>query len=115
MKKFLIAFFSLSLAFTASSYAQTEVEITNNAGVAVHSIFSSDTANPDWGPDLLGDDFVLAPGAKVSIIFPAGYSCKVDLKASADPDDQDSISFSGINICEISGIVLQGGGKASAY
>ena len=114
MKKFLIAFFSLSLAFTASSYAQTDVEITNNAGVPVYSVFSSDTANPDWGDDLLGDN-VLQPGEKFTITFPAGYSCKVDIKASADPDDQDSISFNAVNICEISGIVLQGGGKATSY
>ena len=112
MKKFLFVFLFMTFAFAASSYAQTEVEIVNNAGIDIYSIFAGDHENPEWGNDLLGEQ-VLEPGQRLTITFPEGYSCTVDIKASSDADDEDSIMFEAIDICEISGITLKGNGKYS--
>jgi hypothetical protein len=114
MKKISALFLFFTLFCAASSYAQTTVEIVNQAGVDIYSIFASDVNNTAWGEDLLGAD-VLAPGQKIEITFPEGYNCKVDIKASADADDQDSISFDNVDICEVSGIILKGNGKYSVY
>ncbi len=114
MKKFAFALLFLSFAFFTSSYAQTTVEIVNQTGVAVYSVFASSVNHPDWGDDLLGTE-VLNPGQKITITFPAGYDCSVDIKVSADPDDNDSLTFDGVDICEVSGINLKGGGNFSVY
>ena len=98
----------------ASSYAQATIEIVNQAGVEIYSVFSSDQEDPEWGDDLLEAD-VLKPGQKLDITFPEGYHCMVDIKVSADPDDEDSITFTGVDICKIKGIILKGNGKYSVY
>ncbi len=114
MKKFALAFLFVSFAFFTSSYAQTTVEIVNQTGVEIYSVFASSVNHPEWGEDLLGSD-VLKPGEKITITFPAGYDCNVDIKVSADPDDEDSLTFDDVDICEVSGITLKGNGKFSVY
>lgn len=114
MKKFAFSFLFLSFAFFTSSYAQKDIVITNQTGVAIYSVFASSVNHPEWGDDLLGQD-VLEPGQKITITFPEGYDCSVDIKVSADPDDADSLTFEDANICNINGITLKGNGKYSVY
>ena len=114
MKKFAFAFLFLSFALFTSSYAQTTVEIVNQTGVAIYSVFAASSNNQEWGNDLLGTE-MLNPGAKITITFPSGYDCSVDIKVSADPDDNDSLTFDAVDICEVSGITLKGGGKFDVY
>lgn len=114
MKKFAFALLFFSFAIFTSSYAQTSIEIVNQTGVDIYSIFAASVNHPEWGDDLLGAD-VLKPGQKITITFPAGYDCNVDIKVSADPDDEDSLAFDNADICEISGITLKGGGNYTVY
>lgn len=109
MRKSLVLFFFICIA-SAASYAQTTVDIVNKAGVDVYSIYSSDIASPKWGSDLLGDD-MLDEGGTLTITFPAGYSCKVDIKVSGDAADEDQITFEDVDVCKISRIILLGDGK----
>jgi hypothetical protein len=114
MKKFILAFLVAGFGFITSSYAQTTVEIVNNTSVSIYSVFASSANHPEWGSDLLGVE-TLSPGQKVVITFPAGYDCSVDIKASADANDEDSITFDAVDICEVAGISLEGNGKFSVY
>lgn len=114
MKKLFLSLLLVGFASIATSYAQTKVEIVNSTDVAIYSIFASSNNDDQWGPDLL-QKTMLAPGEKLTITFPAGYDCDVDIKVSADANDEDSISFSHVDICEVAGIELFGDGAFEIY
>lgn len=102
--------FVIVLAFIFQAKAQTTLVIVNNTGIDVYSIFASSVNQSEWGRDLLKTN-ILEPGERLTITFPVGYDCSVDIKASADADDEDFILFEGVDICEVSGITLLGNGK----
>jgi hypothetical protein len=69
------------LACAAPALAQTDPSFTivNRAGQAIHEIYVSPTAQPNWGRDLLGTE-VLPDGRGFAVRIPPAAGCRQDVR-----------------------------------
>jgi len=98
----MVVAFILPLASTAEAGTQ-DFTLVNASGVDVFRLFISESATNDWEEDVLGDD-VLLDGERIDVQFSGRDACLWDMMVT-DADD-DSLVWSGINLCQASVVVL---------
>lgn len=86
---------------TVDAFAQDRrVRVINETGHTIVRFYGSNVGTEDWQEDILGTD-VLRPDQSVVINFDDGSGyCKYDFKAEFD--DGDSVTKSGVDVCEVS-------------
>jgi hypothetical protein len=110
MFKTLTAASVLCLAGMTANAADQDFTLYNATGYTIDKVFVSDVGKTTWGPDIMGQDS-LDDGAKVEITFKNGTkSCNYDLKVVYS--DDDTATWSDVNLCELSKIHLHWDRKA---
>lgn len=103
-----LAAITLTLAFLfapITSFAGTQdFTIINQTGYTIYEVYVSETTNDDWEEDILGKD-VLDNGGRLNVTFSGRSACLWDIMV-LDEDD-NSVEWSGINLCEVSVVVLR--------
>ncbi|MCR9249313.1 MAG: hypothetical protein NXI20_02780 [bacterium] len=105
----------LAIVFAGISslaFSQTSILITNDTGIDFFGVHASESEDPYWSDDLLTYD-IFEDESEVEITFPAGMSCLVDIMVTYD--EESSIEFEEVDICEISGIILHYDGTYEIY
>lgn len=96
---------SLLLALAAPAAAGTQdFRLINRTGVEIYSLFVSESSNPSWEEDVLGDS-VLPDGASLLITFSGREACLWDMMVT--DDEGGNVTWDGINLCESSVVVLR--------
>jgi hypothetical protein len=109
MFRTLIAATMLCLAGSAWA-ADQDFSWYNETGYTIDKVFVSSVGRTTWGNDILGQG-QLEDGKKVDITFKSGTSdCQFDLKVVYD--DDDTATWSDVNLCDLSKIHLHWDKKA---
>lgn len=77
--------------------------LVNKTGAPIHNLYLSESANDNWGEDLLGQD-VLAEGASVEIGFSGKKTCIWDLMVK--DEDGEALYWRKIDLCTTARVVL---------
>lgn len=101
-----LALLALSLALPpAPAHAGTQdFTLVNDTGVEINNLYISETSNDNWEEDVLGDR-VLPDGGRMEIEFHGKTACLWDMMARDEAGD--SLTWTGLNLCEASVIVLK--------
>lgn len=106
MKKLIIAAAIAGTAFAPVAVAQgrQDFRVVNHTGHVVMKLQVSSSANPNWGPDLLGDN-VIQNNQAVNVTFARGErDCMWDVKVTYDDDTTNDLRQQ--NLCELSELEL---------
>jgi len=107
MLKAIACAFALIGALTFGSAAAAQEQnftVVNNTGQVVVSLSVSPSSQDNWGPDVLGSEF-LANGEHAQVAFePQEDTCVWDLRVTYD--DGEAAEWRGVNLCEISTVTL---------
>jgi len=110
MLKTLAAASILCAAAFAANAADQDFTLYNATGYTIDKVYVSSVGKKTWGSDLMGDGN-LEDGSKVDIAFKSGTTnCNFDLKVVYD--DDDTATWSDVNLCELSKIHLHWDKKA---
>ena len=89
---------------SAASAGQQDFTVVNQTGFVVVSINVSPSAEPNWGPDILGRE-VLANGETAQVSFDRAENiCLWDIRVTYD--DGDTGDFRQVNLCEVTTVTL---------
>ena len=104
-RMFIVAMVVTGCALLAAPvYSGTQdFKLVNQTGSEVYSLYISESNNESWEEDVLGLD-VLPEGASAVINFSGRRACLWDMMVTDEEDD--SITFEGINLCQASVVVL---------
>src|SRR5258708_7488967 len=110
MFKALAAAAILAFVGTSANAANQDFTLYNATGYTIDKVYVSAVGKATWGSDVLGAD-QLEDGSKVDIAFKSGTSaCSYDLKVVYT--DDDTATWSNVNLCELSKIHLHWDRKA---
>jgi len=110
MLKPLAAVAMLALAGASANAANQDFTLYNATGYTIDKVYVSAVGKSTWGKDVLGED-QLEDGNKVDIVFKSGTNaCSYDLKVVYS--DDDTATWSDVNLCELSKIHLHWDKKA---
>jgi hypothetical protein len=94
----------------AANAADQDFTLYNATGYTIDKVFVSEVGKTTWGADIMGQGS-LDDGSKVEITFKGGTGgCSYDLKVVYD--DDDTATWSNVNLCELSKIHLHWDKKA---
>ena len=106
----LAAVAALCLSGTVARAADQDFTLYNETGYTIDKVFVSAVGKTTWGGDILGRSS-LDDGDKVDITFKSGTTnCDFDLKVVYD--DDDTATWSDVNLCKLSKIHLHWDKKA---
>jgi hypothetical protein len=109
LKTLAVASIVCAAAFAANA-ADQDFTLYNATGYTIDKVFVSDVGKKTWGGDIMGNGN-LEDGSKVDITFKSGTTnCNFDLKVVYD--DDDTATWSDVNLCELSKIHLHWDKKA---
>ena len=110
MFKTLTAAMMLCLAGTVAQAGDQDFSLYNETGYTISKVFVSSVGKTTWGSDILGQG-QLDDSKKVDITFKGGSDeCQFDLKVVYD--DDDTATWSGVDLCNLSKIHLHWDKKA---
>lgn len=99
---------SLTVGYTASGPV-LDFTLVNRTGLTIQEVYVSPTSDDEWGEDVMGRD-VLRNAEAVDISFSRRETeCHWDLKVV--DDDEDTVVWEKLNLCEASEITLMYEGK----
>lgn len=112
MKRVMLVMLGVTLSLAVGSAASGPVldfTLVNKTGLTIQEVYVSPTHDDEWGEDVMGRD-VLEDDAAVEISFSRRETeCLWDLKVI--DDDDDSVVWTKLNLCEASEITLKYEGK----
>ncbi|MEO1084350.1 MAG: argininosuccinate lyase [Acidobacteriota bacterium] len=100
----LAALVALALAATVAFAGTQDFTLVNQTGGEIYRVFISETANDDWEEDILGED-VMPDGDRLDVSFSGRSACLWDVVVMDDAEN--SVTWTGINLCEVSVVVLR--------
>lgn len=101
------AVFLVAVLGGSSAFAGTQdFTIINKTGVEIYSLYVGESSSEDWEEDVLGED-TLPNGSRLNITFSGRKACLWDILVT-DSDDEN-LAWTGINLCEVSVVVLKCG------
>jgi hypothetical protein len=83
--------------------------LVNQTGADINNLYVSETGKASWEEDVLGKA-MLQNGASVPVTFQGRDACVWDMMVK--DKDGNSLTWSGINLCDVKTVVLHCGNKA---
>jgi hypothetical protein len=83
-----------------------DFSLVNNSGFDIYELYISESHSDDWEEDVMGEN-VLSDGERLNMSFRGRAACLWDILAV--DSEGTSVTWSGINLCEVSVVVLRCG------
>ncbi len=110
MKKLCAFAFVFAMMASSAFAGPQDFTLTNNSASDICFLYISPSSSNDWEEDVLGAEECLGSGESVDVIFNGSAEAAWDL-AVEDLEGGREV-YSGINLMEVSEVIIQGGGKA---
>ena len=92
------------LTVSVAQAAQQDFELHNKTGYQIDEVYVSQSAEQNWGEDVMGSQS-LEDGNVVNITFKhAGSACRWDMHVKYN--DGDEATWNSLNLCNISKVTL---------
>jgi hypothetical protein len=106
--RMLVPMVSCLALLAAPTFAGTQdFTLVNQTGTEIYNLYISETSNEEWEEDVLGEN-TLASGGRLRVTFSGRSACLWDMLVK--DEDENEVRWTGINLCEVSVVVLKCGG-----